>query len=665
MENSEDPKSQEARYFFFKGNELSKKNLYLEAKDNYLKALSFFPARRSILFNLSLTYYKLSDFANASLYIKKLIELDYKDLEIINLFVEIYLGKEELDNAFDYIIKINNQDLSNELLYGIALINFYKKNFNESLKTLEDIIKNNNSFYLAYSLIGLIYKDTNQLKSLDYLIKSVELNKDYVQGYYLIAEAYKELGETSLSEKFYNKSLSLDKENTNCIIERDLILPVIYLDNDQLNFYRNNYNNNLSKINNDINLNGLNTIDFPSNQKFYLSYNNLNNLEIIKKKTEVFRKVFKKTNYININSKADYNLLSKIRIAFISEYLTNHTIGKLFKGIILNLDRKKFDIIIFHSYKTLDSSLKKILDFSNSKVFRLPKDFEQKIKMIEEQKLDIIFYPDIGMSSDLYYLTYLRLAKVQITSWGHPETAGNKTIDYFISSKLIETKNAQDNYSEKLICLDYMPMYYFKPKLEFQRVDFNSLKKYACPQTLFKILPDFDILLKEIMSLDKNAEIYFIKDKHSYWYKILLKRWEKVSIDTSRIHFVDPMTPEKFIHFCGNFRVLLDPLYFGAGNSFYESMIYGVPTVTLPNNFMRSRLVFGAYKQMQIKNPPIGNNHKEYVNLCLELANNHNQNFFIREQLLENSKLFLFENYKSINEFNVILEKLLLNKNAK
>ena len=269
------------------------------------------------------------------------------------------------------------------------------------------------------------------------------------------------------------------------------------------------------------------------------------------------------------------------------------------------------------------------------------------------------------MSSDLYYLTYLRLAKVQITSWGHPETSGNETIDYFISSKLIEAENAQDNYSENLISLDHMPMYYFKPKLEFQIVNFNSLKKYACPQSLFKILPDFDIVLKEILVLDKNSEIYFIKDKHSHWYKILLKRWEKISIDTSRVHFVDTMTTEKFIHFCGNFRVLLDPLYFGAGNSFYESMIYGVPTVTMPNNFMRSRLVAGAYKQMQIKAPPIVNNYKQYVNLCLELANNHNQNFFIREQLLENSKLFLFENYNSINEFNVILEKLVLNKNAK
>ena len=40
---------------------------------------------------------------------------------------------------------------------------------------------------------------------------------------------------------------------------------------------------------------------------------------------------------------------SKIKIGFISEYLTDHTIGKLFKGIILNLDKSKFEIILFHT----------------------------------------------------------------------------------------------------------------------------------------------------------------------------------------------------------------------------------------------------------------------------------------------------------------------------
>ena len=80
MENGEEKKISEAQFLFFKGNELLKKNLYLEAKDCYLEALSFFPERRSILFNLSLTYYQLNDFTNASLYIKKLIEFGHKEI---------------------------------------------------------------------------------------------------------------------------------------------------------------------------------------------------------------------------------------------------------------------------------------------------------------------------------------------------------------------------------------------------------------------------------------------------------------------------------------------------------------------------------------------------------------------------------------------------------
>jgi protein O-GlcNAc transferase len=662
---NDDEINNQARTLFFRGNELFNKDLFLEAKNYYEKALSFFPERRQILYNLSLTCYYLEDFLNASLHIKKLIEIGYKDQEIINLFVEIYLRKKELNSALDYLTKIYDQDPLIEILYGVASIHFYKKENDKCLKILDDILKKDDKFYLAYVLIGLIYADKNKLESLNYLIKSVELNKNYSQGFYLIAGTYKELGEPELAEEYYKKCYNLDTKNNNCIIEKNLILPVICSSNYQLEKYRERYDNNLNQIYNDTNISGLNTVDFPENLKFYLSYNNFDNLPIIKKKNKTFRKIFKKINYVSINSKSNYNSSSKIRIAFISEFLTDHTIGKLFQGIINNIDKKKFEVLIFHSYKTKDGFIKKALDFSNFKVITLPKDFNQKIKILENEKLDIIFYPDIGMSSDLYYLTYLRIAKVQITSWGHPETSGNETIDFFISSKLIETQNAQDHYSEELILLDNMPMYYLKPKLKFQKVDFNSIKKYACPQTLFKILPDFDNILKEILLLDKNSEIYFIKDKHLYWYKILIKRWKEASIDTNRIHFVDSMTTEEFIYFCGNFRVLLDPLYFGAGNSFYESMVFGVPTVTQPNNFMRSRLVSGAYEQMKIKNAPIVKSQKEYVDSCLKLANDRKHNFFIREQLLENSHLFLFENSKSISEFNIILEKLLQKTDAK
>ena len=58
-------------------------------------------------------------------------------------------------------------------------------------------------------------------------------------------------------------------------------------------------------------------------------------------------------------------------MGFISEFLTSHTIGKLFGGLIKNIDRKKFDIIIFHTSKTKNSLIKNEIDKSANKIVNL------------------------------------------------------------------------------------------------------------------------------------------------------------------------------------------------------------------------------------------------------------------------------------------------------
>ena len=93
----------------------------------------------------------------------------------------------------------------------------------------------------------------------------------------------------------------------------------------------------------------------------------------------------------------------------------------------------------------------------------LPNQFDEKIRIINQKNLDIVFFPDIGMSTEFYYLSFIRFAKIQITSWGHPVTTGNNSIDYFLSSKLLETKEGQKNYSESLLLSNYLLMYFYKP----------------------------------------------------------------------------------------------------------------------------------------------------------------------------------------------------------
>src|SRR3954469_6306528 len=60
----------------------------------------------------------------------------------------------------------------------------------------------------------------------------------------------------------------------------------------------------------------------------------------------------------------------------------------------------------------------------------------QRGRLAEADRLvapHVLIYPDINMDPAAAALAALRLAPVQCMSWGHPETSGYPTIDYFLS----------------------------------------------------------------------------------------------------------------------------------------------------------------------------------------------------------------------------------------
>ena len=108
-------------------------------------------------------------------------------------------------------------------------------------------------------------------------------------------------------------------------------------------------------------------------------------------------------------------------------------------------------------------------------------------------------------------MSFIKLATYQITSWGHPETTGNKMIDYFLTSKLIESEGSERYFSEKLLYADHLPMYYYPPDIKnnLQKSELTKNNIYSCPQTLFKIHPEFDEIIGKIQKKDKNAFLSF------------------------------------------------------------------------------------------------------------------------------------------------------------
>ena len=69
--------------------------------------------------------------------------------------------------------------------------------------------------------------------------------------------------------------------------------------------------------------------------------------------------------------------------------------------------------------------------------------------------------------------------------------------------------------------------------------------------------------------------------------------------------FLDRIREKEFINHCGQASVLLDLFILVQVIVFIESMYYGTPTVTLPSNYLKARIVKGAYDQMKLENSPV------------------------------------------------------------
>ena len=149
---------------------------------------------------------------------------------------------------------------------------------------------------------------------------------------------------------------------------------------------------------------------------------------------------------------------SSIKIGILSNFWGEyHPVNLHYSDIINHLISTdiKVEIIIGNSVRQSEQS--EIERRYGTTVTRMNKSFERNCKTISELELDLLLYPDIGMSSDTYLLGLARLAPVQAVMAGHPCSTGLNEIDYFISSQLMETESAQINYTEQLINFQKMP----------------------------------------------------------------------------------------------------------------------------------------------------------------------------------------------------------------
>jgi protein O-GlcNAc transferase len=312
-------------------------------------------------------------------------------------------------------------------------------------------------------------------------------------------------------------------------------------------------------------------------------------------------------------------------VGFVSHYWHQHTIAKLNLGLIRTLDRQRFHVTLFTTPHAGDA-MRSALVAAADRTVELPVDLAAARRLIAAERLDTLYYPDIGMSALTYFLAFARLAPLQCLGWGHPDTTGIANLDRFLSCAAMEPENAHRHYSETLVRLPGPTLHYARPRLPARlkpRSAFglaDDAHLYVCPQSLFKIHPDFDRVLVELLRRDPQGLVVLLSGRDRNLDALLRRRLAAVGPEVvGRLRLLRPMPLADFLGLVAVSDVMLDPLHYSGGNTSLEAFALGTPIVTWPGAFMRGRHTHGFYKLMGLDDC-VARDHADYVELALRLA---------------------------------------------
>src|SRR5262249_2879807 len=218
-----------------------------------------------------------------------------------------------------------------------------------------------------------------------------------------------------------------------------------------------------------------------------------------------------------------------------------------------------------------------------------------------------------GMNPLITKIAALRLAPVQCVAWGHPVTSGVPTMDYYISSEMMEPADGDNHYSETLVRLPNIGVCVPKPLKSISnktRADYGLSENrtiYVFPHSLFKQLPQYDWIFPAVAKQNPRSEFIFIEREthsieaaHAFKARVADAFLQHDLDAKDHIRFVPQQGLQDFLRLLSLSDVYLDSIGWSGGMTTLEALACMLPVVTMPGQFMRGRHAYGCLKRIGI-----------------------------------------------------------------
>ncbi|NJO70957.1 MAG: tetratricopeptide repeat protein [Oscillatoriales cyanobacterium RM1_1_9] len=339
----------------------------------------------------------------------------------------------------------------------------------EAAQAYQNILGLNPHLAEVHNGLGIIYKKQKQdQQAIEHYQKAIEISPNFVEAYNNLGIVLKNQGRISEALAAYQQALRIKPDFDMakfglCMTQ----LPIIYQDTEEILWRRSCYQNHLQKLADEYDQSSLDQQSRGANivgtmQPFYLAYQGLNDREL----QHIYGSLICQLMAVRYpNWSQPIPLLKpdqyqKIRVGFVSSCFYHHSVWKIpIKGWIENIDREQFELFGYHTNSKQDQetveAAQAFVQFTQGTF-----SVDQWAEKIHNDQLHVLIFPEIGMEPLPVQIACLKLAPIQMVFGGHPETTGLPTIDYHLTSDLMEPKNGQDHYTETLVRLPNLGVCY-------------------------------------------------------------------------------------------------------------------------------------------------------------------------------------------------------------
>jgi protein O-GlcNAc transferase len=548
--------------------------------------------------------------------------------------------------SFDAALKLRPDDAATRARIASLLLSSDRAA--EALLSADHALRLREDFGEALNIkAGALCKLNRPADALRCINRALELDPPYVEGWCTSALVHQNLGDHASAATSYRRALSLDPA---CIVARTGLIsasipsvPASAIEEVQARIA---FDRELTAFEawlgeRDLVANDAWTV--ARQQFFYLSYQEQSNKAFLRRYRTASARQLAGVERAYAPAPSVGTSSGRFQLGIVSAHVFDHSVfSAMVQGWLRQLDRKEFEITLF-SLGTKRDTATEAAGRSVDRFEGDPRSAVDWARLIGEGNFGALLFPEVGMDPTTLAIANLRLAPQQYAAWGHPETTGLPTIDYFLSADALEPPDAEDHYSEKLIRLPHLGVYYQPHGIAPAAVDFAELgitadgPVFVCPGTPFKYRPEDDALLVDIAQrLGHCTFIFFSHDKVELSNKLrarLAAAFERAGLEPGRHLVWIPWLPRPaFFGLMRQADVYLDTIGFSGFNTLMQAVEVQLPAVAYEGRFLRGRLGSGILRRLGLPEL-VAEDRAQYVDIAVRLAKSPQRRAELRSRL--------------------------------